>query len=153
MSTTLVIVPCGRRKIWDNDPHLGPTPASDAYVGPLFKVNKKYAQHFADAWVVLSAKYGLVSPTFLIPGPYDVSFKQKSSNPVTIATLEHQISAAGLDRFRMVIGLGGKEYRFVIAEAFGTASQNVCFPFAGARSQGEMMSATNRAIATGIICP
>ncbi len=33
MSNTLVIVPCGQGKVWDDDPQRGPTPACKAYQG------------------------------------------------------------------------------------------------------------------------
>jgi len=42
--STLVIVPCGRSKIWDKNPDAGPTVAKDAYAGSPFKVNRRYAE-------------------------------------------------------------------------------------------------------------
>ena len=57
---TLVIVPCGKSKIWDRDPDAGPTAARAAYVGSPFKVNREYAETFGEAWVILSAKYGFL---------------------------------------------------------------------------------------------
>ena len=54
MSRTLVIVACGARKIWDDNPNAGPTPAKDAYTGAPFKVNRRYAETFSDRWVILS---------------------------------------------------------------------------------------------------
>lgn len=56
----LVIVPCGKRKIWDKHPDQGPTRADDAYIGTPFTLNRTYAERFGDRWVVLSAKYGRV---------------------------------------------------------------------------------------------
>ena len=76
MKGLLVIVPCGQRKIWDSQPNHGPAEACEAYTGAYFTVNKHYAKHFGEAWVILSAKYGLVPPTFRIPGPYNVTFKK-----------------------------------------------------------------------------
>jgi hypothetical protein len=63
----LVVVPCGKSKVWDREPHRGPTPAREAYVGNLFKVGRRYAEAFSDEWVILSAKYGLIQPDFVIP--------------------------------------------------------------------------------------
>ena len=94
---TLVIVPCGRAKVWAKDPHAGPTPARDAYVGTPFKVNRQYAQLFSDAWMILSAKYGFLAPTDLIPGPYNVSFKAKCTAPIRVDRLVDQIRERQLD--------------------------------------------------------
>jgi len=116
---TLVIVSCGAKKIWDKKPDTGPTPAKDAYTGNLFKLSKRYAQQFADKWVVLSAKYGFVDPDFLIPGNYDVSFKLKGSGSVSIEELETQVEKMGLRQFDRVVVLGGKEYANRVVSAFG----------------------------------
>src|SRR4051794_17641224 len=70
----LIIVPCGRSKVWDRSPDLGPTAAQDAYVGGPFKLNRAYAERFGQRWVILSAKYGFIDPAFVIPGPYDTTF-------------------------------------------------------------------------------
>ena len=40
----LVIVPCGRSKIWSKHPNAGPTPAADAYTGAPNTVNRQYAE-------------------------------------------------------------------------------------------------------------
>ena len=45
MDDLLVIVPCGRSKVWDKSPEHGPTPVRDAYTGSPFKVNREYAEY------------------------------------------------------------------------------------------------------------
>ncbi len=125
----LVIVPCGKAKIWDRYPTAGPTPAERAYVGAPFKVNSDYARRTSDAWVILSAKYGFLDPVDAIPGPYNVSFKDPRSRPIEIVTLREQVEDRGLRRFDTVIGLGGKEYREVLR--LSLAPKLVEFPFAG----------------------
>jgi len=140
----LVVVPCGARKIWDVDPQRGPTVARDAYVGSPFKVNRAYAERFGDRWVILSAKYGFIKPDFMIPGPYNVTFKRKSSNPVTVEYLRSQIPALGLDRCEHVIGLGGRAYREIIEAAFSPYPVKLSFPFAGL-PLGRALQATKRA--------
>jgi hypothetical protein len=92
---TLVIVPCGQSKIWDRYPNAGPVAARNAYTGPLFRVNREYAEKFGDRWVVLSAKYGFISPDFVIPGPYEVTFKKKRTNPILVSILGEQVSDQG----------------------------------------------------------
>jgi hypothetical protein len=79
MGEMLVIIPCGQSKVWDDQPERGPVKARDAYTGPPFKVNRDYAEAFASRWVILSAKYGFISPDFLIPGPYNVTFKKHAT--------------------------------------------------------------------------
>src|SRR3954451_7073086 len=106
MPNTLVIVPCGQAKVWDDDPDRGPTPARGAYTGAPFKVNRDYAERLGDRWVIPSAKYGFIAPDFPIPGPYNVTFKKRATNPVEVATLREQIRERGLDEFPRVVGLG-----------------------------------------------
>jgi hypothetical protein len=58
----LVVVPCGMSKVWDRDSDHGPGATTEAYTGTPFRLNRQYAERFGDAWVVLSAKYGLIAP-------------------------------------------------------------------------------------------
>ncbi len=145
MEGLLIIVPCGQRKIWDDHPTRGATPAREAYTGAPFKVNKKYAEHFAEQWVILSAKYGFIPPDFIIPGPYNVTFKKKSTNPVTVSALIYQVQEQGLHTYERVIGVGGDEYRSIIDKTFAGWGIKVSFPFAGLPI-GKAMQATNRAV-------
>lgn len=145
MAGVLVIVPCGLSKVWDRNPQAGPTIAGLAYTGPPFRLNKRYAERFGDGWVILSAKYGFIHPYFVIPGPYDVTFKRKSTTPVEVAVLIEQVRRMGLDRFEVVVGLGGKEYRSMIEQAFGSSGPVLKFPFAGLDIM-RMMRATKAAV-------
>jgi hypothetical protein len=145
MGKTLVIVPCGSRKVWDRNPYHGPTRAQDAYVGHPFRVNRRYAERFGDRWVILSAKYGFVPPGFLIPGQYEVTFARKSSNPVSVGLLREQVRVLGLDAFATVIGLGGRRYREAVEAAFNGQPTALLFPFAGL-PLGKAIQATQRAI-------
>jgi hypothetical protein len=85
--STLVIVPCGRSKVWDREPNRGPAAAADAYTGTPFRLNLQYAERFGDAWVVLSGKYGFIAPNFMITEPYEVSFKYPATSPIAIDRL------------------------------------------------------------------
>ena len=106
MKDVLVIVPCGQAKIWDRRAEIGPVPARDVFIGPPFKVNRRYAEHFAKSWVILSAKYGTISPDYDIPGPYNVTFSKKATQPVSVQLLQKQITTQGLYRCETKIGLG-----------------------------------------------
>ncbi len=145
---SLVIVPCGKDKIWHKNPERGAVPARDTYTGAPFVVDRAYAERFGDAWVVLSAKYGFLPPDHMIPGPYEVSFKDPTTQPVSIAQLHEQVRAQGLDRFDRVIGLGGKEYRHAIEAAFAPWPVRLVFPFAGLLI-GKVMQATKQAVTSG----
>ncbi len=140
----LVIVPCGIAKIWDKYPDAGPTPAADAYIGSPFVVNRAYAERAGGDWLILSAKYGFLRPTDIIPGPYNTTFKRKSSNPIGLAALRKQVLRMGLDRYAEVVGLGGKEYRAAIAAAFEGTAAALAFPFTGLPI-GKAMGAIKRA--------
>lgn len=59
--------------------------------------------------------------------------------------LTEQIRRMGLDGFEVVIGLGGKEYRSAIEQAFSSSSSVLKFPFAGLDIM-KMMRATKTAL-------
>ena len=144
----LVVIPCGQGKIWDRYPGAGPTLARDAYTGPPFRVNRDFAERFAARWVILSAKYGFIDPDFIIPEPYNLTFKKTDPALVTVATLKRQIVTLGLAAFPDVVALGGKEYQKAAREAFAGSEAKLHFPFAGLR-MGVAMGATKEAIAKG----
>ena len=113
-------------------------------------MNKLYAIQFGDSWVVLSAKYGFIQPDFMIPGPYNVTFKRKASNPISVAELRDQVRDQRLGSFDRLIGLGGREYRAAEEGAFRGETCELLFPFAGL-PLGMAMQATKRAIQLGSI--
>jgi hypothetical protein len=105
------MVPCGRSKIWDREPDHGPIPASDAYTGTPFRLNRQYAERFGDAWVVLSAKYGFIAPDFMIPAPYEVSLKHPATHPIAFDRLREQLREQQLGSFPFIVGLCNKRLR------------------------------------------
>lgn len=145
MSSTLVIIPCGQGKIWDKHPDAGEVKAQDAYTGVPFKVNREYAECFGDRWVILSAKYGFIDPDYMILGPYNVSFKKRSPEVVTVDILIRQIRDMQLNTYIKVVGLGGKEYRSMAGAAFEPYNSELLFPFAGLPI-GKTMRAVKEAI-------
>lgn len=150
MADVLVVIPCSRTKIWDKEPWRGPTPASTAYIGKLFKANRPYAERFGTTWRILSAKYGLIAPDFVIPENYDVEFKDTAKGPVGLDTLRHQVVEQRLDRFPVVVALGGKIYTDFVRDAFahdGTADK-VRIPFPGLPI-GKAMHAVKTAVKDG----
>ena len=148
MAETLVLVPCGQTKIWSKLPLAGAVEARDAYIGSPFKVNRAYAERFADRWLILSAKYGLLEPGILIPESYNVTFKDPRSGPVDVTTLRQQVEEMELTNYDPIIVLGGMEYQLAARAAFTGHVDLLHMPFAGLPI-GKAMQATNRAIAAG----
>lgn len=144
MNGRLVIVPCGKAKIWNRHPDCGRVPARDAYTGSLFKLNRQYAERFSERWVILSAKYGFISPDIKIED-YNVTFKKKSPDLVQDAKLRRQIRKLKLDRYKIVIGLGGKDYRDRVETAFTETEVKPRFPFENLPI-GKAMQALKRAV-------
>lgn len=144
----LVVVPCGKSKIWDRHPEHGPTPAVAAYTGAMCRLNRQYAAQFGDAWIMISPKYGFIAPDFVIPATYDVSFRLPATHPIAVEELQQQVRDLGLDTFTDVTALGGSGYRGAITAAFAGAGATLHAPFAGLPI-GKMMQATKAAMAGG----
>lgn len=121
----LVVVPCGKSKIWNRFPKSKATRAEDAYVGAPFKVNKAFAKKFARKWVILSAKYGFIEPSFVVPENYDVSFNDPATNPIGLLELKAQMKEKGLENYDVVIALGGKKYTAIVKSVFSGYSKVV----------------------------
>ena len=131
MKETLVVIPCGKAKIWDTQPNAGPTPARDAYIGAPFKVNRRFAERKGADWRILSAKYGFIGPDFVIPGNYDVAFNRPSSKPIGLVELQSQIRSQGLTVYETIIGLGGVAYLEILRRTFAGTAVRLIFPFQG----------------------
>jgi hypothetical protein len=126
---TLVIIPCGKSKVWNLHPKAGPTLAKDAYTGTPFKVNKEYAEKYGDRWIILSAKYGFIDPEFIIPEDYNVTFKDSSSNPIKVDKLKKQ--AETFASFNKIVALGGKDYTGIIEQVFKGQNKILVTPTKG----------------------
>ena len=73
MSKTIALVACVSKK------NIYPLPAGELYISPWFKKASTYAESIADEWYILSAKYGLLSPTTIIE-PYDETLNNMPAN-------------------------------------------------------------------------
>jgi len=146
--TTLAIVACGSKKIWKVRSQAGPTPAKEAYIGTLFKLSRAYAEHFADSWIILSAKYGFAEPGFLVPANYDTTFNKKSTNPVQLDTLRTQVRQMHLNRFDRAIVLGGARYVRMVEASFEASSTKVEAPLKGL-GIGRMQSKLKQSVESG----
>ena len=140
---TVVIVPCGKSKVWDRQPRRGTTPASSVYTGALHKVAQRYARRHADKWYILSAKYGIIRPDFLIPETYDVTFN--TGDGVSVATLRRQVRAERIHRASKVIVVGGTVYCSVVEQALSKWRVIPECPFRGLPI-GKMLQAINQVL-------
>ena len=113
------------------NPRVGPTRARDAYVGLPFRLNREYAERFGDQWVILSAKYGFISPDFIIPENYNVTFKKRSTNPISLPQLREQVVRKQLNQFNKIVVLGGSDYANIVREAFKGFPVKIEAPLAG----------------------
>ncbi|CAD6492389.1 MAG: hypothetical protein LAKADJCE_00296 [Candidatus Argoarchaeum ethanivorans] len=146
---TLCIVPCGNRKIWDKNPNAGPTKAKYVYVGPFAKKCREYATRFyLSSWCILSAKYGFLLPNYIVPGPYNVSFNDRKTNPITIKELSDQVKEKGLGNHERIVTLGGKNYVEMANEVF--SSKEILSPLSDCKGIGYMMGKLNDSIKRGV---
>lgn len=152
-SPALVVIACGKSKIWDDQPDAGPTAARDAYTGGPFLAHRAYAQARGD-WAVLSARHGFLLPGDLVPEAYDVTFaapgRLQEGRPAGITALMHQVKRLGLNLYPDVEVLGGAGYRDACEKAFLGTDCWLTFPFAGlnlGREKSAVMAATAKLLA------
>ncbi|GAB4072216.1 hypothetical protein GCM10028778_01830 [Barrientosiimonas marina] len=141
----LSIIPCGRKKIWDNHPEMGAVPAKNAYTGTLHKRTRQYAEMFTDQWVILSAKHGFLFADDIVDGPYDVTFNQNSDEIVSYAQLICQADEKQLKQFDRLVVLTGQKYKPVINGTFPDGMPRV-FPLANYGGIGYILQALKRAV-------
>ncbi len=141
---TLCIVQCGGQKIWKKYPNIGHVKTKEAYTSLYFKKNRDYAERFGDDWMILSAKYGFLSPDDKI-GDYNVTFKLKRSGPISYLELKNQVRNRGLDNYSTILVLGGKEYLDAVKAAFAGTSCIIQSPFEGLPI-GQRMRAIDHAL-------
>ena len=146
---TLCIVPCGNRKIWNKNPKVGPTKAEFVYIGPFAKKCREYATRFyLSSWCILSAKYGFLFPDDIVPGPYNVSFNDRKTDPITIKELSAQVKEKELDNYKRITILGGKNYVEMANEVF--SSKEILSPLSDCKGIGYMMGKLNDSIKRGV---
>ncbi|MEM3382273.1 MAG: hypothetical protein QXO75_07655 [Nitrososphaerota archaeon] len=128
--TTLIVVPCTKTKIWDEDPNAPQfVPARYAYCGPDFRKFVKLLENDrleskGYKWLILSAKYGYIEPWHPI-GNYDVSFNDANTGPISDDSLKDQVmnqkrwgNTIPLKEFRTVICFDSATYLTKVKESF-----------------------------------
>jgi len=128
---SIIIISCGKKKIWDKDQNAQAITAKNAYIGNYFKLCKRYAERFSDKWFILSAKYGFINPDFVIPDNYDVKLKNSKDQTVFVDKLKKQAEELEIQNYNRVIILTGKEYFNVIKMVLKDFELEICNPLEG----------------------
>jgi len=119
------------------------------YVGPFAKKCREYATRFyLSSWCILSAKYGFLLPNYIVPGPYNVSFNDWKTNPITIKELSVQVKEKVLGNHERIVILGGKNYVEMANEVF--SSKEILSPLSDCKGIGYMMGKLNDSIKRGV---
>ena len=146
--SALCIIPCGSKKIWDADPAAGPTRAKNVYVGPFAGKCREYALRFYPmSWCILSAKYGFLFPDDVVPGPYNVTFNDRRTNPISADWLGSHAVEKGLVNYDEIVVLAGRKYVRLVTQAL--AGMNVRAPLSGCKGNGYMMQKLKKAMMSG----
>ena len=127
---TLIIVPCGKKKIWDENPSTGRTHARYAYTSNYFKLCMQYAEKFSDVWVIFSGKYGIIEPDFLMDSNYNIRVKATDEFRNKIKEqLKPFISA----EFSSFVSLCGEDYSQILKDVIAPFGIKLQTPFKGLR--------------------
>jgi hypothetical protein len=141
----LCVIPCGNKKIWDKEPHLGQVEAQNAYTGTFHLLCRQYAEKFFDDWVILSAKHGFLFPEDFVPGNYNVSFSMKTEEVIKLEELNMQVYEKNLHQFNKFVVLGGKKFRPIIETA---VEGEYIYPLQGCTGIGYMQQMLKKAVLT-----
>ena len=110
-------------------------PASEAYISELHILCREYAQTHYDSWFILSAKYGLLAPTDLVPAFYDITFDRPSDPVVSDEKLAEQISRIHALEVGLLLP---RDYANRVRVAFKEHGVVVHQPFAQMKDIGEI---------------
>ena len=76
---------------------------------PIFGYVVRSPKTMETDWAIFSAKYGIISPDFIIYADYDVSFKTAPFSSTEIR-LDQQLVDMEIEKYDSVIFLGGQSY-------------------------------------------
>ncbi len=103
---TLVILACSQKK------GLKPVAACNLYLGSLFKLGRRFAEVHHFDYVIISAKYGLLSPEQVV-SPYD----QRIANMSDVRRIREMVVPPLqeiIGNYEKIIVIGGNLYRRVL---------------------------------------
>jgi hypothetical protein len=129
-SKVLVIIPCGKSKIWTKNPNAGPVMAKDAYVSNYFRLCRLYAERFSDKWLILSGKYGAITPDYLLDRNYDKRLRTSESFRTEV---RGQLKPFISKKFNEIVSLCGHDYSRFLQDILKNWGLIVCTPLEGLR--------------------
>lgn len=105
----VALVGCGKTKL-DAISIPGGAPAKDLYTGGLFKKARAFAEKHAGQWFILSARFGLVKPTAVLPW-YNTACSDLSRSERAAWAADTRASLARVVRPRdVIVFLAGECY-------------------------------------------
>ena len=124
----LLIIPCSKIKIWHKNPQIKHIKAKDAYISPYFKLCRKFAESIDISWLIFSAKYGLISPDFIIPCNYDVSFNRNYDDKI-ISKIIKQAEVHKIYTFHKIYSFCGENYNEILRIVLKVYKKSFIIPF------------------------
>ncbi|EUJ28465.1 hypothetical protein PCORN_12242 [Listeria cornellensis FSL F6-0969] len=145
----MIIIPSGKPKIWDKQEDAGPVIARQAYIGNFHCLCRAYAEKFEGEYLILSPKYGFLTPDSVVIGTYDVRFTARgvTAETISLEELRQQWKALGINQ-ETIMMLGGKKFELLLS-AITDGKQGFTFPLHGTRGIGDMQKRLRTAINTG----
>ncbi|TVP84348.1 MAG: hypothetical protein EA344_07390 [Alkalicoccus sp.] len=143
---SLCIVPCGRKKIWDEHPELKEVPAGNAYTGTLHRKSRTYADVFCSDVRILSAKHGFLALTDKVGENYDLSFHSSRKSIISVRELRLQVIRQNLLQYDRITVLTGKKYRSFLEKVFPGVTVN--YPLIHCRGIGYILRDLQSAVDT-----
>jgi len=80
----------------------------------------------------------------VIPGPYNVSFNDRKTKPISLKNLSKQTKEKKLDKYESMVVLGGKNYVEIFEQIF--IGKSILNPLHGCKGIGYMLGRLNNAI-------
>jgi hypothetical protein len=120
-------------------------PAREVYTGLFARKCQEYASVFySGAYIILSAKYGFLWPNDLIPGDYNVTFKDRKTHPIVISEMVRSAQSKGLYAYDQIVVVAGKNYVNMAKQVF--PGKHIHDPLKGCTANGFMMQRLGEAI-------
>ncbi|PTL39555.1 DUF6884 domain-containing protein [Alkalicoccus saliphilus] len=143
---SLCIIPCGRKKVWDDYPELKEVPAGEAYTGTLHRKSRAYADTFCTDVRILSAKHGFLALSDKVEENYDLSFHSSRESIISVKNLQIQVMMQELLHYDKITVLTGKKYRPFLEKVF--PGETVNYPLFHCRGIGYILRELQSAVDT-----
>lgn len=128
LNKVLVIVTCAKKKIWSKNPSIQSIAAKDAYISNYFKLCRLYAERFSHRWLILSGKYGIIEPDFILHSDYNMKLIASDDFKNIVKEQLRPIIAEG---FTNIISLCGKLYSDFLMDALINFNLTIYTPLQG----------------------